>query len=217
MTQMDGPFWPEQVSLPIIPPDVPPDIPLDMHKPSTRWRTWIHHPFTDRKFWVSILLGWLSLWVYAGTDIKTRHKLPYHFPQCLVVRERSVSFLGEKTTRCVDGWGNYILAIHKFLWRYSLISEPPCAAWGCSCSFTEETNWGHLLELPTKGRFYATWLLDNRVEKDMEWQIINTGVNPQEPPWLSADVAANFKQSWDSEHMLLARVAGCNKVYQIIW
>lgn len=44
----------------------------------------------------------------------------------------------------------------------------------------------------------------------------STGVNPQEPPRLSADVGANFKHRRDSEHILLAQVAGYNKVYQII-
>lgn len=65
--------------------------------------------------------------------------------------------------------------------------------------------------------FSAAWLLSDNVKEGVEMKITNTGVNLQEPLWLSTDVSAYFKHRRDSEHILLAQVAGYNKVYQIIW
>lgn len=62
--------------------------------------------------------------------------------------------------------------------------------------------------------FMQFWLVWNNVENDTETQIIDMGVDLHES--LSADVSANFKHR-DSEHILLAQVAGYNKVCQIIW
>lgn len=168
--------------------------------------------YGSQVLWVSISPGepcsTLCMHVYKNKTRKFVKQVPDYFTQFLAIREPSAQFWREKAICCVGSLRDYILTICSSFTDFRTCIVIATALWfkGPFKALAWVAN--------KRNGFTQLWLLWNNVRNNTEMWIINTGV---EPLRLSADVSANFKHTWDSVCILLAQVAGYNKVYQIIW